>query len=162
MVPGWRVGCMRFMNPDKMNDLITAIMRLASGRLCSPTPTQYAIKPALMGDQEFLQGFIAEIKGRRDRAVDHVRTIEGLSCATPEAAFYMMIRVRDLDGQTDERFVLNLLEETGALVVHGSGFGCHESEGYFRLVYLANEAILDVSFHEIGRFMASSCAEPTA
>ena len=61
--------------------------------------------------------------------------------------------------QTDERFVLNLLEETGVLVVHGSGFGCHAFEGYFRLVYLANEETLDVAFSEIGRFVMNSCAQ---
>ena len=155
MVPGWRIGWMRFTNSDKMSDLIAAIIRLASGRLCSPTPTQYAIKPALSGDKDFLQGFIADIERRRDRAIDHVRTIEGLSCATPEAAFYMLIKVKDLKGRTDERFVLDLLDQTSVLVVHGSGFGCQENEGYFRLVYLADEATLDTSFHEIGRFMAS-------
>jgi len=155
MVPGWRIGWMRFTNSDKMSDLIAAIMRLASGRLCSPTPTQYAIKPALSGDKDFLQGFIADIERRRDRATDHVRTIEGLSCATPEAAFYMLIKVKDLKGRTDERFVLDLLDQTSVLVVHGSGFGCQENEGYFRLVYLADEATLDTSFHKIGRFMAS-------
>ena len=155
MVPGWRIGWMRFTNADKMSDLIAAIIRLASGRLCSPTPTQYAIKPALSGDKDFLQGFIADIERRRDRAIDHVRTIEGLSCATPEAAFYMLIKVKDLKGRTDERFVLDLLDQTSVLVVHGSGFGCQENEGYFRLVYLADEATLDTSFHEIGRFMAS-------
>ena len=156
MVPGWRLGWIRFTNSEKMKDLMTAIMRLASGRLCSPTPTQYAIKPALTDGRDFLQGFIADIKGRRDRALDHVRAIDGLSCAKPQAAFYMMIRVKDLMGQPDERFVLDLLDHTGVLVVHGSGFGCHESEGYFRLVYLASEAILDASFHEIGRFMQTS------
>jgi len=47
LIPGWRAGWMRFTNADKMRELITAITRLASGRLCSPTPPQYAIKPAL-------------------------------------------------------------------------------------------------------------------
>ena len=62
MVPGWRVGWMRFTHADKMKDLIQAIMRLASGRLCSPTPAQYAIRPALTGDKDFLHDFIAEFK----------------------------------------------------------------------------------------------------
>ena len=159
MVPGWRVGWMRFTHAEKMKDLITAIMRLASGRLCSPTPAQYAVKPALTGQKEFLQRFIADIQSRRDSALAHLRAIDGLSCFTPQAAFYMMIKVNDTNNQTDEQFVLDLLEETSVLVVHGSGFGCDANAGYFRLVYLANEGTLDIAFKGISRFMARSRSE---
>jgi len=82
------VGCV-FSNTEKMGDLINAITRLASGRLCSPTPAQYAVRPALTGGNEFLQSFVSEIKHRRDVAVSRVREIETLSCTTPEAAFYL-------------------------------------------------------------------------
>ena len=154
MVPGWRVGWMRFTHAEKMKDLIAAITRLASGRLCSPTPAQYAVRPAMTGDREFLKGFLADIKSRRDRAVARVRSIKGLSCSTPDAAFYVMIRVIDLNSSTDEEFVLDLLNDTGVLVVHGSGFGCEPTAGYFRLVYLAEETMLDSAFDRIGGLMA--------
>jgi aspartate/methionine/tyrosine aminotransferase len=159
MVPGWRVGWMRFTHADKMKDLIQAITRLASGRLCSPTPAQYAVKPALTGGRGFLQDFITDIRVRRDRAVDHVQSIEGLSCFTPEAAFYMMIKVDELHDRTDEQFVIDLLNETGVLVVHGSGFGCDANAGFFRLVYLADEATLDSAFHDVGGFMTAPRVE---
>jgi alanine-synthesizing transaminase len=162
MVPGWRVGWMRFTHAQKMTDLIAAITRLASGRLCSPTPAQYGVKPGLTGDKQFLQRFIADIKRRRDCAVAHLRAIDGLSCFTPQAAFYMMIKTNDPDNRTDEQFVLDLLEETNVLLVHGSGFGCDASAGYFRLVYLANEETLDIAFKAIGRFMARCRSEPVA
>src|SRR2546423_1284624 len=61
-IPGWRVGWMRFTNSEKTRELIGAITRLASGRLCSPTPTQYAVKPALEGNKTFLHDFIREIR----------------------------------------------------------------------------------------------------
>jgi alanine-synthesizing transaminase len=156
MLSGWRVGWMRFSNTEKTRDLITAITRLASGRLCSPTPAQYAVRPALTGGNEFLQGFISEIKHRRDVAVSRVRAIETLSCTTPEAAFYLMVKSDDLGERTDEQYVLDLLEETAVLVVHGSGFGCDPRAGYFRLVYLANEALLDDAFQRIERFTSLS------
>jgi len=50
-----------------------------------------------------------------------VRDNESLSCEIPAAAFYLMIKAEQLDGRTDERFVLDLLKETGVLVVPGSG-----------------------------------------
>jgi alanine-synthesizing transaminase len=124
MLSGWRVGWMRFTHADKMKNLVAAITRLASGRLCSPTPAQYAIQPALEGSKEFINGFIDDIKQRRNLAVQRVSAITGLSCSVPEAAFYMMIKVAELAERNDEQFVLDLLQETGVLVVHGSGFGC--------------------------------------
>ncbi|MGH9960553.1 MAG: pyridoxal phosphate-dependent aminotransferase [Pyrinomonadaceae bacterium] len=153
MIPGWRVGWMRFTNADKLRDLITAITRLASGRLCSPTPTQYAVKPALTGGSESIDSFVREIRHRRDSALDQGRGIAGLFCVPPDAAFYMMIKVDDLMGQTDESFVLDALEETGVLVVHGSGFGCDPADGYFRLVYLADSESLTAALSAIDQLL---------
>lgn len=149
MLSGWRIGWMRFTNPAAMPRLIEAINRLASGRLCSPTPAQYAVRPALFEDDGFVAGFIDEIRARRDLAVRRVRAIEGISCSVPHAAFYLMVKVAELDGRSDEQFALNLLQETGVLVVHGSGFGTKPEEGYFRLVYLANETVLEQAFDGI-------------
>ena len=104
LIPGWRVGWMRFTHAEKMRELITAITRLASGRLCSPTPPQYAIKPALEGDRSFMNDFVRDLKMRRDFAVSQISRTEGLSCTTPEAAFYLMVKVENL-GEQDRRTV---------------------------------------------------------
>ena len=153
LVPGWRVGWMRYTHEELMPDLTHSIARLASGRLCSPTPTQYAVRPALEGDKSFLVDFIREIKKRRDFVVSSVKDIEGISCDVPEAAFYVMLRADDRLRRTDETFVLNLLEQTGVLVVPGSGFGADPREGLFRLVYLANEDVLGNVFERIQDFL---------
>jgi alanine-synthesizing transaminase len=155
LIPGWRVGWMRFTHPEKMTELIRAINQLASGRLCSPTPTQYAIKPALEGDQSCIAEFLEQIRSRRDCAVAQIHEIDGLTCTTPESAFYLMVKVEDLQGRTDEHFVLDMLEATGVLVVHGSGFGCQSDEGYFRMVYLANEETLVDAGQQIKRFLST-------
>jgi len=155
LIPGWRVGWMRFTHAEKMSELIRAINQLASGRLCSPTPTQYAIKPALEGDRSCIVEFLSQIRSRRDCAVSQIQAIEGLSCTTPEAAFYLMVKVKDLQGRTDEQFVLDMLETTEVLVVHGSGFGCRASEGYFRMVYLADEETIQNAGRDIKRFLST-------
>jgi aspartate/methionine/tyrosine aminotransferase len=62
-----------------------------------------------------------------------------------------MVHVADMGGRTDEQFVLDLLETSNVLVVHGSGFGCDEKDGYFRLVYLADERLLSSAFDGIGQ-----------
>ena len=82
-----------------------------------------------------------------------VADIEGLSCVEPAAAFYAMICADDPERRTDERFVLDLLKETGVLVVHGSGFGADPASCHFRLVYLPDEAVLGSVFQRLAAFM---------
>ena len=154
LVPGWRTGWLRFTHAEKMRDAVQAVYRLAGGRLCAPTPAQYAVRPALEGDRAFQIRFLSELRKRRDFAVQRVEEIKGLSCDVPQAAFYLMIKV-DNPGDTDERIVLDLLEATGVLVVHGSGFGADPQQGYFRMVYLADEATLETVFRRIDQFLSS-------
>lgn len=149
MLSGWRVGWMRFTGTARLRELIGGVTRLASGRLCSSTLAQYAIQPALQGDQPSVRKFRDEIRVRRDLAAARVAQIEGLSCTVPEAAFYLMVHVDDMGGRNDEQFVLDLLETSNVLVVHGSGFGCNPQDGYFRLVYLADEQLLGKAFDGI-------------
>jgi aspartate/methionine/tyrosine aminotransferase len=153
LAPGWRIGWMRYTHEELMSDLTAAIGRLASGRLCSPTPAQYAVAPALEGSRDFQEDFLREIKSRRDLCVDRIRGMDSLSCEIPAAAFYLMIKAELLGGRTDEQFVLDLLKETGVLVVPGSGFGSEPEQGYFRMVYLADEATLNDVFNRIEQFL---------
>jgi alanine-synthesizing transaminase len=151
MLSGWRVGWMRLTPAAQTRELIEAVTKLAGGRLCSPTPAQYAIKPALQGDRRSIEEFKEEIRRRRDLAAKRVARIDGLSCSLPEAAFYLMIKVEDMGDRLDEQFVLDLLEASNVLVVHGSGFGSDPRAGYFRMVYLAGEELLGSAFDAIER-----------
>jgi alanine-synthesizing transaminase len=153
LVPGWRVGWMRYTHEELMSDLTSSVARLASGRLCSPTPTQYAVRPALEGDKSFLVGFLGEIKKRRDFVVASIERIARLSCDVPAAAFYMMIKADDPLERTDETFVRDLLEQTSVLVVPGSGFGADPRHDLFRLVYLADETVLGPVLEKIKGFL---------
>jgi alanine-synthesizing transaminase len=151
MLSGWRVGWMRITPAARTRELLDAVLRLASGRLCSSTLAQYAIEPALNGEQPSVKKFVEEIRARRDFAAKRVAEIDGLSCTLPEAAFYLMIRANDIGGRGDEQFVIDLLEASNVLVVHGSGFGCDPEAGYFRLVYLADQELLSSAFDGIER-----------
>ena len=151
MLSGWRIGWMRLTPASRTRELMDAVTRLAGGRLCSPTPAQYAIQPALQGERRSISEFKEEIRRRRDLAAKRVARIDGLSCTLPEAAFYLMIKVDDMGDRDDERFVLDLLEASNVLVVHGSGFGSDPRAGYFRMVYLAGEELLGSAFDAIER-----------
>ena len=156
LIPGWRVGWMRYTHERLMSDLTRSIGRLASGRLCSPTPAQYAVRPALEGDKSFLDEFKREIRKRRDFVVSSVSQIDRLSCDIPSAAFYVMFKADDPMKRRDEDFVLDLLKGTGVLVVPGSGFGADSGQGLFRLVYLPDELVLGSVFESISRFLEAS------
>ena len=151
MLSGWRVGWMRVTPAAHTREVMDAVTKLAGGRLCSPTPAQYAIQPALQGDRRSINEFKEEIRRRRDLAAKRVARIDGLSCTLPDAAFYLMIKVDDMGDRTDEQFVLDLLEASNVLVVHGSGFGSDPRAGYFRMVYLAGEELLGSAFDTIER-----------
>ena len=75
-----------------------------------------------------------------------------MSCVAPRAAFYAFPSVTLPPGHTDEQFVLALLNATGVLVVHGSGFGAAPEDGYFRVVYLADPAELTSVYTDIASF----------
>lgn len=155
LVPGWRVGWMRYTHEEQMRELTGAISRVASGRLCSPTPAQYAVAPALEGRRDFQLDFLRKIKSRRDLCIGRIRNNERLSCEIPAAAFYLMIKAEKLGGRSDEQFVTDLLANTGVLVVPGSGFGTDPKQGYFRMVYLADTVTLEDVFDRIERFLVS-------
>ena len=100
MLSGWRVGWMRFSPTKRERDLISGVIRLASGRLCLSTLAQYAIQPALQGEQKSVAEFRDEIQRRRDFAVARVSEIEGINSTIPDAAFYLMVHVEDMGGRT--------------------------------------------------------------
>ena len=88
-----------------------------------------------------------------------LNAIEGISCVPPAAAFYAMPKVELPPGRTDEEYVLGLLRDTGLLCVYGSGFGTEPTAGYFRVVFLAQPAVLHRYFDAIEAFTAGFLAE---
>ncbi|HYX92758.1 MAG TPA: aminotransferase class I/II-fold pyridoxal phosphate-dependent enzyme [Myxococcaceae bacterium] len=137
LAPGWRTGWLAANPTPRLDDTLAAIVRLADGRLCSTGPMQYAIAPALQGDRSHQVRFTQAIRERAQLITARLNAIEGMSCVAPGAAFYVMPRLELPTGATDEDFVLGLVQKTGVLCVHGSGFGTSPEDGYFRIVALA-------------------------
>lgn len=152
LAPGWRAGWMVVGATPRLDDVLTAVKKLADGRLCSPGPMQFAVTAALTGDrshQEVFRQALAERTGMVARALSEV---PGMECVAPRAAFYAMPRVTLPPGRTDEEFILELVRSTGILCVHGSGFGMPPEEGFFRIVCLASPQELSAICTEIGEF----------
>jgi len=138
---------------SRLDGVLQALLKLADGRLCSPVPAQHAIAPALEGSREHQVALRAAL-AERARVVAEKLNGPGIRCVAPRAAFYAMPQVELPSGKTDEQFILGLLQATGILCVHGSGFGTPAPAGFFRIVFLPPVAELSGVLDEILAFAA--------
>jgi len=153
IMPGWRVGWAIFSDPSGvMSDYREAINKLLRARLCSPHPQQYMVAPALNGDDAHLPAVIQKLTARRDITYEMLNQIPGITCVKPDGTFYAFPKIQLPSGVTDEQFVLELLEDTGVLVVYGSGFGQKTGTNHFRIVFLPDENILRQSYTLLSEF----------
>ena len=141
---GWRIGYAG--GPEA---LIKAMGKIQSQSTSNPTSiSQAAAVAALNGDQGFLVERNAAFKVRRDNVAAALNEVPGLSCLTPEGAFYVypscagMVGRKTPDGtliEDSEGFATYLLESVGVAVVHGTAFGL---DPHFRISYATSDVVL--------------------
>ena len=151
---GWRIG---YAAGPK--ELIKAMETIQSQQTSGPASiSQWAAVEALTGPQDFIDKNKAIFQNRRDLVVSMLNQANGLTCPTPEGAFYVYPSCAGLIGktspsgkviETDEDFVTELLEAEGVAVVHGSAFGLGPN---FRISYATSEEALEESCRRIQRF----------
>ncbi len=155
LVPGWRIGYMYFHHPNhELDDLKEHILKQARIRICTNAPAQHAAVVALRESDNYLKDVIVRLQQRRDLVVKRLNEIQGISTSKPEGAFYIFPKI-ELGNRwaTDEAFVMELLNKTGVLVVHGSGFDPIHGAGHFRLVFLAPPPTLNSAMDAIQQFV---------
>ncbi|WP_166416576.1 pyridoxal phosphate-dependent aminotransferase [Cochlodiniinecator piscidefendens] len=141
---GWRIGYAA--GPV---ELIAAMRKIQSQSTSNPcSVSQWAAVEALNGTQDYLPENNVMFKRRRDLVVSMLSEIEGVTCPTPEGAFYVYPFISGLIGKTsaggtqitnDEAFATALLEETGVAVVFGAAFGLSPA---FRVSYATSDEAL--------------------
>lgn len=151
---GWRIGY--GAGPEV---LIKAMATIQSQSTSNPTTiSQWAAVEALSGAQDFIARNAAIFQERRDLVVGMLNQSGGLSCPTPEGAFYVYPSCEAAIGRTsgggrlindDEAFVTALLEEEGVAVVQGSAFGLSPA---FRVSYATSTEVLEEACSRIQRF----------
>jgi alanine-synthesizing transaminase len=154
---GYRAGWMVVSGEKRhARDYIEGLDMLASMRLCSNVPGQYAIQTALGGYQSIVE--LVAPQGRltrqRDLAWELLTQIPGVTCHKPQAALYLFPR---LDPKLypiadDQQFILELLLEEKVLLVQGSGFNWPAPD-HFRVVFLPNADDLREAIGRIARFL---------
>ena len=153
---GLRLGYMYFKSKSgELDELRQGIEKECRIRLCANTPVQKAGAAALNGPQDHIKGVVEKLGQRRDYAWKRLNEIEGISCTKPEGAFYIFPKIHGVGTRwkTDTQFVIELLRETGVLIVNGSGFDPVYGAGHARAVFLPPIAMLEEAFNEIERFM---------
>jgi len=128
---GWRLGFGLGPKP-----WIQSMLKVQSHSTSNANSmTQKAAIEAAIGPQDAVGSMIGEYLRRRDWIVPALNEIEGIECAMPEGAFYVMPSVKRLLGRRVRdsiEFSKLLLDEARVVVTAGSAFGM---EGYVRISY---------------------------
>lgn len=152
---GWRIGYAA--GSEALIKAISVVQSQSTSNPCSIS--QAASVEALNGDQSFLKERTAAFKKRRDLVVGMLNAVDGLSCNTPEGAFYVfpscegVLGKKTPDGKVianDTDFASYLLDAALVAVVPGTAFGM---EGFFRISYATSDEILTTACERI----ASAC-----
>ncbi|MHA6249175.1 pyridoxal phosphate-dependent aminotransferase [Pontibacter sp. CAU 1760] len=159
LAAGFRAGWMLISGAKhKAADYIDGLNTLASLRVCSNVPAQYAIQVALEGASG-VQDLVlptGRLGQQRLACYDLLTSIPGVSCVKPMGAFYMFPKIdtKKFDIHNDQQFVLDLLAAEHVFVVQGSGFNWHKPD-HFRIVYLPEVEVLEDTMARMKRFFAT-------
>ncbi|OIQ99466.1 glutamate-pyruvate aminotransferase AlaA [mine drainage metagenome] len=156
---GYRSGWMVVSGAKKTaQDYLDGLNILASMRLCSNVPGQYAIQTALGGYQS-INDLVApggRLYKQRELAYNLLTAIPGVTCVKPKAALYLFPKLDPTmyPIEDDQKFILELLEQEKVLIVQGSGFNWPHTD-HFRVVFLPNSDDLTEAIGRIARFLES-------
>ena len=150
---GWRVGY--GAGPVELIKAMTVVQSQSSTHTSSIS--QAAAVEALNGTQDFIAPHNEMFKKRRDLVVSMLNQADGITCRTPEGAFYVYPSCAGAIGKTtpdgtkienDSDFCTYLLESEGVAVVPGVAFGL---EPYFRISYATSDELLKDACQRIQR-----------
>ena len=142
---GWRIGY-----AGGPADLVQVMHKLQNQSTGNPNSVaQAAAIEALSGPQDIVVERAKIFQQRRDFMLDRLNNCPGLSCLSPDGAFYVYPNCANLIGkttpggrkiETDRDFVIYLLEEFNIGAVHGEAYGLSP---HFRLSFAASMKDLD-------------------
>lgn len=154
---GWRIGY--GAGPAALIKAMAKVQSQSTSNPCSIA--QYAALEALDGQQDFIAEHNKIFQARRDMVVANLNNIPGLTCQTPEGAFYVYPSMKALIGKCTEEgkvisnctdFTEYLLHKANVAVVQGAAFGL---EGHFRISYATSNDILHTGMLRIKK----ACSE---
>lgn len=157
LAAGFRAGWMLVSGAKhKAANYIDGLNTLASLRVCSNVPAQFAIQAALndTGSIQELTKPTGRLGQQRAISYEKLTAIPGITCVKPKGAFYLFpkIDVKKFDIRDDQQFVIDLLDAQHVLLVQGSGFNWHKPD-HFRIVYLPEAVELSQTMDKLALFL---------
>jgi aminotransferase len=143
---GWRLGYLCAPQPV-IRELVKIHQYVI---MSSPTISQYAAIDALENCDEDVRKMVSEYNLRRRYLVEAFNRL-GLTCFSPEGAFYVFPCIKST-GLSSEEFCERLLEQERVAVVPGNAFG-ESGEGYVRVSYAYSLKHLMEAVSRIGHFL---------
>jgi aspartate/methionine/tyrosine aminotransferase len=156
LMTGWRLGYIYFHDSgERLKELKQCVEKETRIRLSANTPVQKAGATALRGSQDHIKKLVSQLRERRDYTLQRLGEIEGISCAKPQGAFYVFPKIEGIGSRwkNDMEFVLDVLNNTGVLLVPGSGFGETYGSRHIRAVFCASMETLKAAFDSLEKFM---------
>ncbi len=152
---GWRIGWA--CGPTHVAKAMGDVQSQQTG--CPNSISQEAALAALEGDQACVAKMRREFEARRDLVCGRLAKLPGITCPTPEGAFYAFFNVSAHFGRTLGGKVVNdsaglcqaALESAHVNLVPGSAFG---AEGYARLSFATGREQLNGGLDALEKFLA--------
>ncbi len=147
---GWRIGYAA--GPAHA---IKAMANIQSQSTSNPTSfAQKGAVEAILGPQDFIAGMVEEFDRRRKHMVKRLNAMPGVSCLTPNGAFYAFPNVSGVYGKSFEGMTVNssadfagyLLDKVSVAVVPGGAFG---ADNNIRMSYASSMENIDKGLDRI-------------
>ncbi len=148
---GWRAGFA--LGPKQV---IAAMSKLQSQSTSNAASmVQRASIAALTASQECVAEMRDDYIKLRDRVLDGLKTIPGLTCTVPEGAFYVYPNISAFIGKggikSASDLAARLLSEAHVVVVPGEAFG---TDSHIRLSYAVSGDVIDKGVQRLRDFFA--------
>jgi len=136
---GWRLGYA--IGPEEVIEKMGLLLQTTIS--CVSPFIQHAGVTALSNKRvgEYNQWMVGVLRQRRDQIILGLNSLLGVSCLTPEAAFYAFPNITGT-GLTSQQFADLMLEKAGVALLPGTNFGKH-GEGYVRLSYATDKETIE-------------------
>lgn len=132
LMTGWRLGWL--VLPRGVADTAGKLLEFNSS--CAPVFVQRGALAALAQADDFVPALVARMRGCRDRLLDALQAMPGVTAGRPDGGMYAFFRI---EGQADSlALAKRLVREQGLGLAPGIAFG-PEGEGWLRWCFASRD-----------------------
>ncbi len=144
---GWRLGYLA--GSVELIKAVSTIQGHSTSNVC--TFAQYGAIAALESPQDCVEQMRQAFAERRQVMLERLNAIPGISCAPPDGAFYMFVKISKT-GLTSLEFCDALLESQQVATIPGIAFG---ADDHIRLSYATDMTSIKKGMDRLEKFLQS-------